>query len=406
MRLIRLSTAYRTFLDQMDAEDASLRERPFADQHRALLSQPYGWNNLWTLRFGALGYDVLELVCNAEPAQRRWAAENGLTDDDPDWVRRITAEQIKQFRPDVLVSNDYGTFTEGFLKSVRAECPSIKLTVGWCGGPYTSMDPFRGYDLMLTNLRRHVAAFREAGMRAEHMQHGFDPWWLETIDQDRNDRLDFSFVGSVIKAPGFHNERERLLLHLLRETDLTIFADLPRLARPLTRSKRAGYRLLRAVQKLPGGTATIARVPRVAHLAHEPISRIEDLELHPLLVRRARPAVFGRSMYQTLHDSRLTLNTHIDIALDNASNMRLFEATGVGTCLLTERQPDLAELFEPDVEVATYASPPEAVEKARYLLDHDDVRRSIADAGQARVQRDHTFAQRAQWMDQLFRSLI
>ncbi len=111
-------------------------------------------------------------------------------------------------------------------------------------------------------------------------------------------------------------------------------------------------------------------------------------------------------MYQTLHDSRLTLNTHIDIALDNASNMRLFEATGVGTCLLTERQPDLAELFEPDVEVATYSSPPEAVEKARYLLDHDDVRRSIADAGQARVQRDHTFAQRAQWMDQLFRSLI
>jgi spore maturation protein CgeB len=88
------------------------------------------------------------------------------------------------------------------------------------------------------------------------------------------------------------------------------------------------------------------------------------------------------------------LNTHIDASAHSASNMRLYEATGVGSCLLTDWKNNLADLFEPGTEVVTYRSAAECIDKARYLLAHDEQRQRIAAAGQARTLRDHTVAQR------------
>ena len=74
--------------------------------------------------------------------------------------------------------------------------------------------------------------------------------------------------------------------------------------------------------------------------------------------------------------------------------MRLYESTGVGALLLTDRGRNLADLFEPGVEVAVYDGPDELVAQiARYLTD-DDERREIAVAGQRRTLAEHTYADR------------
>jgi spore maturation protein CgeB len=119
-----------------------------------------------------------------------------------------------------------------------------------------------------------------------------------------------------------------------------------------------------------------------------------------------RPAVYGLEMFQTLRDSRVTFNNHIDLSAASASNMRLFESTGVGTCLLTDRKPNLPSLFEPDREVVAYGSTEECVEKVRWLLEHEAEREEIARAGQARVLREHTFAHRAPRLDALIRASL
>jgi spore maturation protein CgeB len=74
--------------------------------------------------------------------------------------------------------------------------------------------------------------------------------------------------------------------------------------------------------------------------------------------------------------------------------MRLYEATGVGALLVTEDYENLPELFEAGREVVTYSDADDPVEKVRYYLDHDDERRRIAAAGQARTLAEHTCAKR------------
>lgn len=403
MRLMRISTAYDGFVRSFYAQRPDLVSRPFREQYETIIDEPYGWCDLWTRFVGPLGYECFEPMTNIQPAQFQWAKENGITPDATDWFLPLTMAQIEWFKPDVLVCNDYASFNFDFLTEARKRVPSIRVIVGWCGAPYRDEKVFGAYDLTLTNLKCHIERFRQIGVRAAYMHHGFDPAILGKIDTTRPKQIDFSFVGSIVKKPGFHNERERLLLALLEKVDLTIFADLPpRSSQP----NRLARRVALAARRVPGGTRVLRAVPRLRHLADLPPIAARDLELSDSIYRASRPSAFGRAMYQAIRDSKLTLNTHIDAARDNASNMRMFEATGVGTCMLTERQSDLAEIFEPDREVVTYSSHEECVEKAVWLLEHDKEREEIGLAGQRRVMKDHRWDQRAAWLDAQIKKLL
>jgi spore maturation protein CgeB len=116
--------------------------------------------------------------------------------------------------------------------------------------------------------------------------------------------------------------------------------------------------------------------------------------------------VYGLQMYQIVRDAKVTLNIHADSSDRYASNMRLFEVTGVGGCLLTDWKPNLAEMFSLDREVVPYRSADELIEKARWLLEHPAERAAIARAGQARTLRDYTFTRRARRFDDIVRKAL
>lgn len=90
--------------------------------------------------------------------------------------------------------------------------------------------------------------------------------------------------------------------------------------------------------------------------------------------------------------SRIVFNT---AAVDDI-NMRCFEATATGSFLLTEYVPTLKECFEDGVHLATFKDMDEAIEKAKYYLEHEDEREKIAKAGMEHTLENHTFKHRAE----------
>lgn len=105
--------------------------------------------------------------------------------------------------------------------------------------------------------------------------------------------------------------------------------------------------------------------------------------------------VWGADMYQVLRRSRITLNSHIDLAGREAGNMRLFEATGVGAFLLTDFKDNLDTLFAPDREVAVWRSIEDCLNVIGRALGDDNGRAAIARAGHARTMAQHTYRYRA-----------
>jgi spore maturation protein CgeB len=109
------------------------------------------------------------------------------------------------------------------------------------------------------------------------------------------------------------------------------------------------------------------------------------------LRRRYNGEAWGIEMFRLLASARTVLNRHIADAGEYANNMRLYEATGVGSLLVTDAKTNLSDLFEPGSEVVTYRTADELVAQVRDYLADDAGRHHIAAAGQARTLRDHTY---------------
>jgi hypothetical protein len=381
MRLLKIGVYYKTYLEQFYARSPGLAAAPYAVQHAALIDDCFGSSDFWTGALSRVGYETCDLVINAEPLQRAWAAERGAAFDGAGWLFGIAEAQVRDFRPDVLIVADYSTVTAAFLRRLRDACPSLRLVLGWCGAPYDDGAVFGECDVVLSCVPELVAHFREAGRRSRHVNHAFEPRVLEKLGAHPAPAADFVFIGSLVKSERFHLGREKLLARLVEETGLQIWSEVgPPHPPPASRLRRAA-RLLR------GGAARPT--------PHSPVDA--------RIARRARPPLFGLDMFRQLRAGRVALNTHIDVSTHSASNMRLFEATGVGACLLTDSKENLRELFEPDAEVVAYRDAGECVEKVKYLLAHEPMRRDVAAAGQRRTLRDHTFASRAALIDDIIR---
>ena len=101
---------------------------------------------------------------------------------------------------------------------------------------------------------------------------------------------------------------------------------------------------------------------------------------------------FGQRLFEdcaeVFRKSKIVFNT---AAVDDI-NMRCFEATATGSFLLTEWVPTLDECFEDGKHLVTFKTMDEAVEKAKYYLEHEDEREAIARAGMEHTLSHHTYA--------------
>jgi spore maturation protein CgeB len=110
-------------------------------------------------------------------------------------------------------------------------------------------------------------------------------------------------------------------------------------------------------------------------------------------------------MFQFLKDSKITLNTHGE-KINFAANVRLYEATGVGTCLLTDWKENIESIFVPDKEIVTYKTKEEARDKIKFLLKNDSLCKKIALAGQKKTLENYTYDKRIVNMIEFIKGLV
>lgn len=309
--------------------------------------------------------EIMEVVLNAEPLQRQWARENGARVDEGDWMRGILREQIRRFAPEVLFFHDQEYLDAEFQAELIRQCRP-RLVVAWDGIARCDVARFSNCHLVLTNFPFVRDFYRAAGLRSEVLPYSFHRDLMERVPA-RERIYPLSFAGSLVVRSDLHVRRLRLVGALAKRFPLTVRATGSILQWKW--SERAQRRRLR-------------------HLHWG-----EAMDVHRL-GRANLGAVHGLPMYQFLGESLVAFNVHIDNARNVASNMRLFEATGMGACLLTDGGEGMSEYFEPDREVVVYAGANEAVEKARWLLANPEKARAIGEAGFQRALRDHTFEKR------------
>ncbi len=409
MKMLIITTIYELYLRKFYGGRPELREKPYAEQKAALDYDAFGWVDSWSYVLRPLGYEATEVIANAGPAQRVWAMEHGARFRESDWLLDIAMARVEYEKPEVLFVCDYSTFTYRWLKELRERCSSIMLVVGWCGAPFTDETVFEAYDIVLSCVPELVERFRRMDHRTAHLNHAFDPRVLGRIGQGFVPSIDLSFIGSIVRSGEYHLGRERLLGKVAEEIDIEIFspnAELTFVDGFKMAVAQGVYGVVAGLRAVGVQNMVLKGIPLFGRFANFKSRPMWPAGPGPRLKSHMRPSVFGLEMYRCLRDSKVTLNSHIDISPMSASNMRLFEATGVGTCLLTDWKENIHELFEPEKEVVTYRTAEECVEKAKWLLEHPRDRERIAKAGQSRCLRDHTFSRRVLDFDKIIRREI
>ncbi|BFM39485.1 glycosyltransferase [Synechocystis sp. LKSZ1] len=409
MRLLRITTNYPNYLSQFYTKKSELKNKLFSIQYQKITDDCFGWADFWSKALEHHGYDVTEIISNAKYMQFAWARENQIAINSVNWLEEITLRQIQSVAPEILFVDDHSTFTPKFINHVREQCPSIRLILGWCGSPIHNYSVFNSYDIILSNIPELVTEFQKLGHKSYHVNHAFEPRILDKINKLVAQDIDFSFIGSIVKASNYHIEREVFLEKLVNQTNLEIWSDVSSsslLNQKLLPIKQFVHDCIQPCKKNPFLSKIILKLPKLKNfikLSDRPSNK--DFISRSIVLRSHNP-VYGLEMYQQLAKSKLAFNNHINISLQSASNMRLFEATGVGTCLITDWKDNLTELFESDREVVTYRNVEECIEKVKWLLENDDARQAIAEAGQKRTLKDHTFSQRAIQLDEIIRKSL
>ncbi len=363
MKVLIVDTYYAAFLSRFYALHGDLARQEYQTQLQALLNACFGTSDFYTHHLNALGVEAHDLVVNCVPLQQEWARVNNvplskLALSVPHRLFRlpllgsylaslpglmdVALAQIRAMRPDVLYCQDLSFFPGEVLHELKSD---VKLIVGQIACPLPPESFLKGYDLILTSFPHFVGRLRDLGVSSEYFRIGFEERILSVLGSVDKD-IDFSFVGGISRH---HSGANQLLEYLSETTPMKVF----------------GY----GAASLPSG------------------SKVRQ---------RHGGEVWGLDMYRALARSRVTLNRHINVAENNANNMRLYEATGVGAMLLTDQKDNLNDLFKVGTEVVAYSSKEEAAELVRYYTEHPDEAAAIAKAGQARTLREHTYAHRMQ----------
>ena len=354
-----------------------------------------GWNTNYTAHLAALGNEANEVCINFEYLQKLWAKEHGVKYNRDNWLREIVAAQLHAFNPDVLFLDDLYLCDANVRQFFRENCPKPVKIIGWRAAPTEDYGAFRDVDLMLTCTPLFARQMRDHGAKAEIILHAFEPAILELIDPAQPRDIDFSFIGSFVLRDGFHNERLALVKRLLDLTNLEVWGHISE-PQKISLKRRVVAKLGRTIEEMGLSVAALNQTPP------GPVATALRRD-HP---GRLHDSVIALEYFKILSRSKINLNNHIDCAGEFAGNIRLFEATGMQSCLMTDWKINLPEMFEPDTEIVTYRRADECAEKVRYLLDHEQERQNIAQAGQRRTLRDHTYRRRAEEVDKIISKLL
>ncbi|HET6437338.1 MAG TPA: TylF/MycF/NovP-related O-methyltransferase [Anaeromyxobacter sp.] len=366
---LQVHTFYPSYLSEFYARAPELAGRPFAEQVGALIADGFSGIHMFAPYMSRLGYDSHLVIANDAHAQRRWLGEHGLPAElAGQGIQEVVRRQIESLQPDVLYLSDPITFDGRFLAGLRSP---PRLVLGWRAANIPAGTDWHGFDVILSNLTRLRKVALELGASSAERFHPGYPAWVNERLSDVRPEYDVVFSGQWTTAQ--HPVRNRFLERLA--------------------AAASGPGAFSLGLYLSGERAAIP----------------------PEVARFDRGGRFGIAMHRALRSGRIVIDARgvletpaagggtVDLAGGETANMRIFEVTGSGVFLLAQHHDNLAEYFEPGVEIETFRDEQELLDKIRYYLDHPVEREAIARRGQERCLREHSMDRRAEQLDAIVR---
>lgn len=370
-RLLEITVQYDQYLREFYTLHKDFDKWSYDELYAALVEDAFAESDFIHRELNKMGIQSKAVFCNNRNLQKKW---KGFTKDMSYFD--ILLSQIKDFKPDIILVSDVSQFSREETKMIR-DCLAPKV-IKLVGYHFTGLnDVFREhaplYDQIYTGSRAFVNSMNSYGLPAYLLRHAFAPSILEQVPACER-KNEICFLGSVIVSETIHNNRVQMFSQLIKE-------------------------------KIPYDFyGNIYGSLQETNLSGDDR---EMMDIAAEITKSVKPGAFGLKYYEIMNQYNVCLNLHaICAGSHGAGNMRMFEATGMGTCLLTDSRDENAELFNIDKEIVVYESFEDMVEKAGWLIDHPKEGKEIALAGQKRTLKDYTYRNKAECLNEYLQMLL
>ncbi len=386
LKLLSLSSMYQGSLKLFYLNNPDSKYLSYYDHNKLLLENTTEFAGSYNRNFRKLGLDATCIITNDSFLQNKWKSENNVySGSNGD----LLFGQINAVKPDILWIENLNFLDNEWFDNVKRKIKTIKLIIAYHCAPYNKslLEKLKNTDLIITCTPGLKESFENEGLKTYLIYHGFDNELLTKVKADAGSLFpEITFSGSLVTGDSFHNARINLIESLLKaKIDLALYVTLENSYR--IRAKQMIYFLSELLKKLKlGGFAD-----QFSFFEHgrSPVKSYSDE-----LIKSNHQPLYGIDMYNLFYRSNIVLNLHIGVSGDYAGNMRMFEVTGVGSCLLTDNKKNMKDLFEPGKEVVVYDSPEDCITKVKWLLEHEQERKKIAETGHKRTLEMHTVENR------------
>jgi spore maturation protein CgeB len=352
MKIQFLTAYYTPFLYSFYKENPQFFSMSYKQMFELLMSQYFADTGAAHYYLMKHKQDSFIIISNCEPLQKQWALENDVSYSEVNWQKEIALAQVKWYKPDVFYLESVFEFYGAFVAEIKNHCKSV---VAWISTPFSSSLPLNGIDLFLSSTPDFVDSFRKQGFKAEYMLPAFDARILKEIKGNNQKDILFSFVGGWSEI---HVNRKLALQQLVLHTPIELW----------------GYGYKKSFSRRDFRYYKNLLFPQ-----------------NKEVMKRYKEEVWGLKMYDVLQRSLITFNIHEALLKGNVGNMRMFEATGVGTLILNDFGHNLNTLFEIGKEIECYHTIPEAIEKCEYYLNNPEKANAMGEMAQRRTLKDYNY---------------
>ena len=365
IRILKLSFYYEEYIDYFYSSH-DLSNLDYKKHQKKIFEDRFGWSDSFKEVLNDKGsFVVEEIIVNDYLLQNKWCNENNRSYSLNNWQFEILKEQIKFYKPNIIfvnnpaIENKYYELFNLF---------NVKI-ISYDGVSAHNKNILKYSNLIVTCLKSSYNFYKKFNKLVYYMPHGFDSRIIKNIKKNYEYKNDAVFVGNIRNK--HHSNRIDLLDKMISKTNLKIWIG--------DANKRINKKNL------------IKNFNLSNYL--KGMNYLKNYFKIKKIINKNLGSIFGIQMYQLISDSRIILNNHINISKNEMVNIRLFEATGLGACLLTDYKSNIFDFFELD-EIVTYKNNEEAIEKLKYLTNNPEEVKKIGEKGMIKTLSKHTIQSR------------
>jgi spore maturation protein CgeB len=332
---------YEVYLNYFYKKNPSIGNLSFEEHRQKIFDDHFGWPSELATYMNKNGYEVEFIIDNDELLQKKWAKENNLKDINQSmWKELIVLNQIYEFKPDLLLIPNPKIDTYVYIDGAKGDYKKLAF---YLGHDLSNEKLIKQADILFTINKKYVY---DRFPNIENLYHLGVAFPYEVLEKTRDVKVkyDVIFTGSISSQ---HTRRAEVLAYLVKNNiDLRIYGCVTR------------TNLIGKVRKVAGDI-----IKRKSFI--KALESIKDIVIPSdsefdrnakILSKVCLSPVYGVDYYQCLASARICLNIHIDISTKFSGNIRMYESTGVGTCLLTDKKETNGDLFEVNKEIIEFDS--------------------------------------------------